>query len=181
MSDPTLPVPRLDFGDWYLAFPDRGNHVFLPASDLRKTVAQESTTTEAGLWLMRAESGVAVILPGSVSLVREGLPVIGVAVLHQGDRVEVAGQTATFQEVQYTKLGQGNRLVGRKCQHCHVPHEEGESPVRCPLCGEGYHHDCWLELSGKRCATRNCPFSPGEVDGLQAGSAVEPATEGAES
>lgn len=154
--------PRLDFDDWSVAFPERG-HLFLPLTDLRSAVSLAPPAKEDGLWLIRAESGVAVIVPGAVKVLRNGAPVVGLAVLHHGERIELAGHAARFHEIQRITVEADSRLLGRRCPQCHITLEKGVEVFRCPLCGEGYCDDCWKDLSGKRCCSRNCRFSPGPV------------------
>ncbi len=80
MGDARLSMPLLDFGSWVVPLPGRGHHVFLSSRDLRVALPSAPSGAEPGVWLMRTESGVGVIIPVEAEVVREGIPVVGLAV-----------------------------------------------------------------------------------------------------
>jgi hypothetical protein len=160
MSGPKGALPVLDFSSWTVPFPERGARAFLPSAHLTEVMADDPAPGTPGLWLLRAASGVGVVMPVDIEVVRGGSPVVGLAVLHHGERIEFANRLARYYEVQRIILEPGSRLIGRKCPLCHVPLRAGQLLIRCPLCGEGYCADCWEQLSGSRCCSRNCQFSP---------------------
>jgi hypothetical protein len=143
-------------------------HAFLASRDLRTPRTEDPPASEPGVWLLRPASGVGVIIPVGVDLIRNGVPVVGLAVLHHGEKLEFADRLARFREIQQVILGPGSRLIGRRCPLCHVPLREKQTVIRCPLCGEGYCIDCWEQLTDARCCSRNCQFSPGPVTGGEA-------------
>jgi hypothetical protein len=157
-------LPNLDFGTWVVPFPERGHHVFLGSDDLHTPREAGIGEVGHGIWLMRTDSGAGVIIPSEAEVVRDGVPVVGFAVLHHGEHIEFASHLARFAEVQRVVIEQGSRLDGRKCPHCLVMHEAGEEVIRCPFCGEGYCLDCWEALIGARCCSRSCPLAPGRLD-----------------
>lgn len=163
MTNSRANVPVLDFGSWVIPFPDRGLYAFLSSEDLQTLRSAEPAATEPGMWLLRPASGVGVIIPVDVAIARDGVPVVDLAVLHHGEVLEFADHQATFREVQKIVIAAGSRLAGRKCPLCHGLLAEGQDAVRCPLCGEGYCTDCWAQLSGSRCCSRDCRFSPGAI------------------
>jgi hypothetical protein len=163
MAAPQNSLPYLDFTGRIVPFPERGQHWFLPMDDPMIPLAEAPTDTRQGIWLFRAESGVCGIIPGQVRCTRAGLRIVGLAVLHHSDLIDVAGKKGKFFEIRRTTLTAGSRLIGRQCGYCCSEHQEGTLVYRCPLCGEAYCTDCWAELALQRCCSRNCRFSPGPV------------------
>jgi hypothetical protein len=155
--------PCLDFGEWTVAFPNKGQHAFLTEGDLRTILEAPPPEQREGVWLFRAESGVCGIVPVLVTVSRDGVGVVGLAVLHHGQNVDIGGSRATFHEVQRITLSADSRLHGRKCPYCHDVLETPASVLRCPLCGEAYHESCWKELIGKHCCSRACRFAPDSI------------------
>jgi hypothetical protein len=162
MPDRSIAFPRLDFEEGSVTFPERGRHGFLVLTDLGRLQPGASGLQE-GVWLFRAESGACGIIPGLTRILREGVRVSGLAVLHHGEQLDIAGRKARFCELGKITLAADSHLLGRSCPYCHDPLAEGREVYRCPLCGEAYCLDCWAELSDKRCYSRNCRFSPGPV------------------
>ncbi|MFE6745302.1 RING finger protein [Kitasatospora purpeofusca] len=164
MDRDSLPIPRLDFGEWVVPFPDRGHYVFLPSDSLRHARSEPPTAQESGVWLGRTESGASVLLPLRLEVVRGSVKPVFLAVLHQGDELYFAGHTVVFHEVQHTLLATKSRLVGSKCQQCRKRLAAGDSVVQCPLCGGLYCDDCWKFLDRDRCYSRGCSYSPSDPD-----------------
>ncbi|WP_432979451.1 hypothetical protein [Dactylosporangium sp. CA-233914] len=158
------PLPCLDFGDWRVAFPPRGQHSFLPSHALTMPQDSPPDEDESGIWLARAESGASLAVPVRIRVLRNGLPVVALAALHHGDRLEFAGHRVGFHEVRRTHVAAGSRLVDTRCSQCHTPLGAGTAVVACPLCGGVYHDDCWHYLADRRCYSRSCNFSPGPVE-----------------
>lgn len=106
-------------------------------------------------------------MPGQTKVVRNGGLVVGMGILRHGDWIEIDGHRARFFEIQKTVLGADNHLVGRQCLLCLGGLAAGDTAIRCPLCGTGYHEDCWKELMNKnsRCCSRNCRFAPQALPG----------------
>ena len=157
------PLPRLEIGEQIVALPERGQHIFLEVGESDVRTSEEAEHGKMGLWLFRAESGVCGVIPGRLPVTADGIRVSGLAILHHGMRVQIGDRRAVFYEVRRDRLNDSSRLVGRKCPSCHDAHEADKILYRCPLCGEGYCEDCWAELEGKRCYSRNCDFSPGRL------------------
>jgi hypothetical protein len=153
-------VPSLDLGSAVLMFPQRGSHAFLPCADLRHPRLVEESGGEPGIWLARAKSGAALIIPAGVEVRRNGQGVVKIVVLHHGEKIDFAGRTVSFAEVEKLRLDAGNRRVGWRCPQCHRSFKEGDEVLQCPFCEELYCTDCWEFLTGKRCFSRNCNFVP---------------------
>ncbi|WP_412543197.1 RING finger protein [Longispora sp. K20-0274] len=154
------PVPRLDFGDWYVTFPQRGRYIFLPADQLREAREEPPGQNECGLWLGRAESGLSVIIPVRLAVLRGGLPTVVFAVLHHGDQLRLAGYDVDFHEVRSVRVGESSRLIGQECQQCRAEIVRSADIVQCPLCQAAYCSDCWDFLANKRCYSRACNYAP---------------------
>jgi LSD1 subclass zinc finger protein len=166
MATESVPVPRLDFGGWYVAFPERGSYEFLASDDLRATRAEPPGEDESGVWIGRAESGICVLMPVRLEVRRSGLRPVGLAVLHHGDEVYLAGHSVKYHEVQPTVLVGTSRQVGGRCVQCRTRLTEGAEIIRCPLCHVPYCIDCWDFLIGRKCYSRGCNYSPCEVGGM---------------
>ena len=164
MDRDSLPIPRLDFGEWVVPFPDRGHYVFLPSGSLRRAQREGPADQESGVWLGRAESGVSVLLPVRLEVHRGAVKPVFLAVLHQGDELYFAGHTVRFHEVQKVILAADSRLVGRKCQQCRIRLAAGSGVMQCPLCAAAYCDDCWEFLKRGRCYSRGCSYSPLEFN-----------------
>ncbi|MEU1603068.1 hypothetical protein [Micromonospora matsumotoense] len=152
--------PYLDFDDFTVQLPERGTHGYLPCAGLPTAELRDTAGDGAGVWLARSRAGHSLIIPDGVDVVRNGRRVIGLAVLHHGDRVAFAGQLAWFSEVRQLRLPTGHVLVGHRCQQCHTTFTADSEVVLCPLCGEGYCEDCWEHLRGVRCYSRDCHMVP---------------------
>ena len=162
MINVAIAFPRLDFEGFSLAFPERGQSGFLTFSDLTR-LQQTTAGAREGAWLFRSESGSCGIIPFRTRVLRESVLVVGIAVLHHLDQLEIGNQKARFCELGKILLNASHHLTGRSCPFCHDRLADGQEVYRCPLCGEAYCLDCWAELNGKRCCTRSCRFSPGDV------------------
>ncbi|MFD8301604.1 hypothetical protein ACFV29_04470 [Streptomyces sp. NPDC059690] len=157
----TVPLfPRLDFKGWRVVLPERGHQFLLSSENLREPLDAKVADRKSGLWILRTESGLGVVVPDGLAVIRNGTAITGMAVLHQGDTLEFGGRLATYEEVQRLTLTVGDALVDRRCPHCFTALAVGSEVIRCPLCGEGYCPDCWEHLVGSRCCSRNCHFSP---------------------
>jgi len=159
-----IPLPSLDFGEWRVAFPPRGHHAFLPSRSLVGTLSDDPPANESGLWLARAESGASLVIPAQLRVLRSGLPIVGLATLHHGERLDFAGHAVWFKEVRRAQVEPGGALVNVNCPQCHSPLEEGVKVICCPLCSSPYHDDCWNYIADKRCYSRSCHFSPALLD-----------------
>ena len=153
-------VPRLDFGDWHVPFPNRGHYVFLSVRDLQRPLPQPPPDQESGAWLGRVESGACVILPVRLDVQREGVKTVIFAVLHQGERLRFAGHDVLFQELRVVTLKANARMLGQACNQCRVTLVRGARIVQCPLCRAAYCDDCWAFLANRRCYSRSCSYSP---------------------
>jgi len=160
MAQEPTQVPRLDFGEWHVPFPERGFYEFLVSDALTATRPEAPSPEESGVWLGRAESGVSVVIPVRLDVRRAGLRPISIAVLHQGDELHLAGHSVQFHEVQLTELTGSSRHIGGRCPQCRTRLVEGASVVQCPLCRALYCADCWDFLIGRRCYSRGCNYSP---------------------
>ncbi|CAM5519151.1 putative protein OS=Streptomyces aurantiogriseus OX=66870 GN=GCM10010251_47230 PE=4 SV=1 [Streptomyces aurantiogriseus] len=160
MGSTVPPFPRLDFRGWCIVLPERGRRFLLPAENLREPLNADVSERKSGLWVLRTESGLGVLVPDGMDVIRNGTAITGMAVLHQGDTLEFGGRLAVYEEVQRLTLDPDDALTGRHCPHCFTTFTAGTGVVRCPLCGEGYCPDCWEHLVGSRCCSRNCHFSP---------------------
>jgi hypothetical protein len=155
-------VPRLDFGDWFVAFPTKGRYEFLPSDSLQRTRAEPEEAS--GLWLGRTESGVSVVLPVKLAFRREGLRAVTLAVLHHGDLLTFAGHEVRFHETQRVRLGELASTAKYRCLQCRTRFESGGLVVQCPLCTGLYCDDCWTYLERRRCYSRGCRYSPVSLD-----------------
>jgi uncharacterized C2H2 Zn-finger protein len=91
-------------------------------------------------------------LEGDVSV--NGVPVVGFRVLRHRDQIQLSQEQFIFVEAVFESADQ--ECKNEACVTCGMPFEEGEKIVRCPKCGDLYHHDCWLGLDvcgrGRECA-----------------------------
>ena len=156
-------LPLLHFDGWELHFPERGRHLYLEANNLPQSSNGTSFNPANGIWLFRAESGSCGILTGKLRLTRNDLVVRGLVILHHGDQVEWAGMKGHFLEVRKRVVTLENGLLQRSCAYCHFELQQGEGVLCCPLCRATYHEDCWNDLTGKRCCSRDCRFSPAKL------------------
>jgi len=165
VNQTVLPLPCLEFEDAMVPFPERGQRVFLEEGGVAPT-EEHNSVAGPGMWLARVESGLSCIVPSKTVVTCEARPVVGLVVLHHGQRLLFAGRVAQFLEVAQTVLTSPHYLIGRQCNYCRDHHSAGALVVCCALCGEAYCQDCWSELAGRRCCSRNCRFSPGSTDGI---------------
>lgn len=163
MSEGRTPAPRLRFDQWSFEFPERGHAAFRALPDLRTPVDPPGEAGARGVWFFRAEAGVCGIIPQVVRVEREGRRVVGIAILHHGDEVTIEDQKARFYEVVRAILPPRSPAPAWICPLCKGRFEAGAVVLRCPLCGERYHVECWNSLEGKRCCSRSCRFAPGPV------------------
>lgn len=160
MTAQHTPLPCLDFGDWHVRFPDRGQYAFLPSDDLKQTRSAPPSAEEVGLWLGRTESGISVIVPMHLDVWRGGVAAVALAVLHHDDQLRIAGHDVRFYEIGAVELEATSRLVGEHCPQCRTRLAKGTIVVQCPLCRSPYCQDCWEYLTNKRCYSRSCTYSP---------------------
>jgi hypothetical protein len=158
---PERPLPRLECNHHEIAFPARGANLFLRLSELSPT---DSDGDAEGVWIFRAEAGMCGLIPGTVRVVRGGIRIAGLAILHHGDSLQIGAYTVRFVEIRTRVLDAGSRLIGKRCINCRSRFESGVELSHCPYCNEPYHQDCWAALAGKKCHSRNCRFSPGQLD-----------------
>lgn len=156
--------PWLQIRDTRIEMPKRGHCSFIEMANPTAATDWDPARHVPGLLLFRAASGISGIMPVDITVLRNGASVASVSVLHHGDAISIAGVNAKFYEIERTTIEAASYLLKRTCNYCKSSFDLGHYAITCALCGEGYHEDCWAELHGHRCCSRNCSFSPGSVD-----------------
>ncbi len=149
----------LKIGDRMIGMPERGGKLFLDGSDL-STITEEQQEKQTGLLLFRAQSGLCGLIPYGVRVKRAEWYAVGIMMLHHGDQLRINGHPAVFNEIVRNSPHDEPALTARLCPMCHDALESSAEVLRCPLCGEGYHEDCWTEVGKQHCFSRDCFFIP---------------------
>ena len=156
-----ITLPWLQFREFRVHMPARGHSLFLDLSESARLLEGEPPRGRVGLTLFHAASGVCGVMPIEVSARKGMKPIVGLAVLHHGDELNIAGYRAVFCELARLTVQPQDHVLRRCCLYCKDPFRAGDTVIRCPLCNEAYCEKCWADLSGKPCCSRNCSFSPG--------------------
>lgn len=156
-----LTSPCLQFRGFRTPMPPRGQLTFLDLAAAPLLIESPVPDGKPGLILFRATSGVCGIMPVEISARKADKPVFGLAVLHHGDELNIAGYPAVFCEIFRLTLQPEDQQLRRPCPYCQESFQVADQVIRCPLCNEAYHEKCWTGLSGEKCCSRNCSFSPG--------------------
>jgi hypothetical protein len=150
--------PRIVCPRWTIRAPEKGFHYFYALHALPERSELIDYGFIEGFWLFRAESGVCGLLPSKISMAIDEKPITTFGLLVDGQKIAINGEIARFEEIWTLRLGEASRYIGRKCLFCQEPHSSGKTVRRCPYCGEVYCAECWDELIGDRCCSRNCSY-----------------------
>lgn len=152
------PLPRLESDNGFIAFPAKSEQVFY---DLELRLVSESQVAgTSGFWLLRAESGLAGLVPADCTIYRDGKLVSGLAILHEEDRITIGVHSLRFREIGEEEAAGSCGLSGERCGLCSSVFGADTAIRRCPLCGRGYCTTCWGHRSMQRCGSPFCRFSP---------------------
>ena len=151
-------LPCLDYPGGRIVFPRKSQQVFY--DDDLKLLTGEAVERTPGFWLLRAESGVAGILPVGCTIYRNGMPIGGFAVLHEEDRITVGPRSLRFREIGPEGLAPIFDLVAQRCGLCGSEFANDSKVRQCPLCGRGYCVACWGNRKMHRCCSPYCRFAP---------------------